>query len=188
MAERNVLSSLSVFTKFFISKDLFSNSLSIICALQPEYCFKNAFVSTPNRGPKGPIQNVSANCTRTWKQVASIRGLCPSNVLTALLGQPSCLVHQAKFVKVLFAFVKLQHPFYIFLGLAELLLILAHDVETNPGPDIEIHSYNARGLKEYEKLKRLLNYFNKTLSKHIGIVFLQETHLNQKDNLKMSLR
>jgi hypothetical protein len=57
-------------------------------------------------------------------------------------------------------------------------LILSNDVETNPGPSFNLVSYNARGLGEYAKLKRILNFVHKTKKKDFNVTFLQETHLN----------
>ncbi len=80
-------------------------------------------------------------------------------------------------------------------------IILAGDVELNPGPgqqqprskgddssnkgetqfnDIDIITYNCRGLKDYGKLKRLLNTCaNVIKNKPLSIIFLQETHLDR---------
>jgi len=66
------------------------------------------------------------------------------------------------------------------------LLALGNDVEPNPGPGIEIRSYNTRGMKDYEKTKRILNYLNRSLKTELGITFLQETHLGLKDDWRLN--
>jgi len=72
-----------------------------------------------------------------------------------------------------------------------LLLIKCGDIELNPGPDIplqtnktdskgKILTYNVRGLKDYNKLKRILNSCSKLISLNRNTVInLQETHLSQ---------
>ncbi len=65
------------------------------------------------------------------------------------------------------------------------LITTYDDVETNPGPTVEIRSYNTRGLKEYNKLKRLLNLLNKSLKAEIGVTFFQETHPTIKESTKL---
>jgi len=85
------------------------------------------------------------------------------------------------------------------------LLILAGDVETNPGPgettdrsgnqgqhvEIQIITYNARGLKDKLKLKRILNKCYGILKKKRDtFFFFQETHLGEEcmENLKFLWR
>ena len=56
-------------------------------------------------------------------------------------------------------------------------LLLAGDVEANPGPGISMITQNCRGLKKDSKLKQLLNRIYKD---HVDlnniIIALQETH------------
>jgi hypothetical protein len=83
----------------------------------------------------------------------------------------------------------------------KLRLILSNDVETNPGPtlgkssidkeiidsnNLFVATYNVRGCKNYHKLKRLTNIFNKLKFKENCVIALQETHLDKNDeqNLK----
>lgn len=83
-------------------------------------------------------------------------------------------------------------------------LLQSGDIESNPGPEderrqdkaagrgmshkslkqMEIITYNCRGLKEYKKLKRILNTFSGiTKKKPHSILLLQETHLgNEAEN------
>jgi exonuclease III len=71
------------------------------------------------------------------------------------------------------------------------LLLLAGDIETNPGPNkplISLNSFNARGLKDRLKLKRLLNTCHKLLNSNKDtIIFLQETHLEEHDRASLNL-
>ncbi len=66
-------------------------------------------------------------------------------------------------------------------------LLRCGDVEANPGPpsnkqSLSIITYNSRGLKDRNKLKRLLNTCHRTLSQNKNsIAFLQETHLEEDD-------
>jgi exonuclease III len=63
----------------------------------------------------------------------------------------------------------------------------SNDVELNPGPQnkakdvINIKSYNVRGLKDFQKQKRLFNYLNRNANKSLNVINLQETHFNLKD-------
>ena len=88
-------------------------------------------------------------------------------------------------------------------------ILLSGDIERNPGPEstgqqkdstgnwgkkknsfneIDIVTYNCRGLKDYKKLKRLLNTCSKILQKcRLGIVLLQETHLDRDGTKKLDL-
>ena len=73
--------------------------------------------------------------------------------------------------------------------------LLSGDVETNPGPqanpllvEMGIITYNARGLKDKLKLKRLLNTCYKILQKNKNyFIMLQETHLEQSDEDRLKL-
>jgi len=70
-------------------------------------------------------------------------------------------------------------------------LIQSGDVEPNPGPKgtiVEIMSYNARGLKNRLKLKRVLNSCHKLMAQNNNtIIFLQETHLELDDTKTVEL-
>ena len=86
-------------------------------------------------------------------------------------------------------------------------LMLAGDVESNPGPLdsrssavggktnstnernlIEIITYNCRGLRDYKKLKRVLNTCSGVVTKNkLNLVFLQETHLEQDANTRLGM-
>ena len=65
------------------------------------------------------------------------------------------------------------------------MILRSGDVESNPGPDSQIFkvsTYNARGMKNRLKLKRLLNTAYKLLSENSNtIICLQETHLELND-------
>jgi len=71
------------------------------------------------------------------------------------------------------------------------LLLRSGDVETNPGPEmvsvqLSIITYNIRGLKEYSKLKRVLNSCADLIKKNRNtIICLQETHLERSDENKI---
>ncbi len=68
---------------------------------------------------------------------------------------------------------------------------MSNDVETNPGPkynfnmankeNMSILTYNVRGCKNFNKLKRIMNYFLSTPFKNNCIINLQETHLNANE-------
>jgi len=65
-------------------------------------------------------------------------------------------------------------------------LLQSGDIESNPGPpqkhNVSISTYNARGLKNGLKLKRVLNSCYKIVSKNdCSMIFLQETHLEEMD-------
>jgi len=72
------------------------------------------------------------------------------------------------------------------------LILESGDVERNPGPvsgdkvNVRIVTYNIRGLKEYSKLKRVLNKCAGKLKENSNYVFnFQETHLGHKDENKL---
>jgi len=72
------------------------------------------------------------------------------------------------------------------------LISLSGDVEVNPGPvkarapTLEVITYNIRGLKEYNKLKRVLNKCAQIIGKNRNtIINLQETHLEKSDEQKI---
>ena len=69
-------------------------------------------------------------------------------------------------------------------------ILRAGDVERNPGPsgnqdsliEIAIITYNARGLKDKLKLKRILNKFHNLIKTNPNYIFMiQETHLDDKE-------
>ena len=68
------------------------------------------------------------------------------------------------------------------------LLLRSGDIESNPGPDtcsknnIQIRTYNARGLRCNLKLKRILNSCHKIIqSNPFAVLGFQETHLTKDD-------
>jgi len=74
------------------------------------------------------------------------------------------------------------------------LITLSGDVEENPGPDsgkqeyLSINSYNIRGLKEYSKLKRVLNKCAGMIKQNNNVLFnLQETHLSLEDKNRLEV-
>ncbi len=73
---------------------------------------------------------------------------------------------------------------------------MTNDVEQNPGPNynvLPVHdksnlivlSYNAQGIKKFNKLKRLNNFWHKLPFAKNVIINLQETHLPKKDKSKL---
>jgi len=79
-----------------------------------------------------------------------------------------------------------------------LILLMSGDVERNPGPGLvrkddtkqrlTIITYNVRGLKEYTKLKRVLNKCATLLkSNQNTVICLQETHLERGDENKIKI-
>ena len=66
-----------------------------------------------------------------------------------------------------------------------LIRILAGDIETNPGPKGKfiIGTYNVRGCKSYNKLKRLTTYLFKLKASSRFIFSLQETHVSENCSL-----
>ncbi len=76
----------------------------------------------------------------------------------------------------------------------EILLLRGGDIESNPGPGrvsesdkkITLITYNVRGLKEYTKLKRVLNSCAELIKTNRNtIICLQETHLERNDENKL---
>ena len=73
------------------------------------------------------------------------------------------------------------------------LRLLGGDIEVNPGPEpgkteVTVSSYNIRGLKEYSKLKRVLNKCAGKMSTCKNSIFqLQETHLEKVDENKIKV-
>jgi exonuclease III len=69
------------------------------------------------------------------------------------------------------------------------IITLSHDIETNPGPVSEyFQTHNVRGLKNYRKLKRVLNQAHVVNKHDLGIVCVQETHLDNGNQLKYMWR
>ena len=75
----------------------------------------------------------------------------------------------------------------------QLILLKCGDIERNPGPvncqksiSMQVITYNVRGLKEYSKLKRVLNSCAKIIKDNRNsIICLQETHLDRGDENKL---
>jgi len=81
------------------------------------------------------------------------------------------------------------------------LILQCGDIEKNPGPvhlrgtpnkethsPMEILTYNCRGLKDYKKLKRILNTCSASVKlKPLSIFFLQETHLDSNSIKKVNV-
>ena len=65
---------------------------------------------------------------------------------------------------------------------SKMLLKLAGDVESNPGPGITLVTQNSRGLKKESKLRQLINRIYKThkLTNSL-IISLQETHVEHSN-------
>ena len=135
----------------------------------------------------GHAPNIQAQSSSTmaWKQAPSTTcgGLDPHQALTVsqpcVGGQPRLLGNQEKTFSLNFTprpgnwagYPK--NTSYILL----IHLVVSNDVETNPGPIFEILNYNVRGLKDYHKTKRLLNYMHRIQKCEIGVAFIQETHI-----------
>jgi len=74
-------------------------------------------------------------------------------------------------------------------------LLMCGDVESNPGPEMKnqvttltVITYNVRGLKEYSKLKRVLNTCaGKIKNNKNTVICLQETHLERADENKLKV-
>ncbi len=64
---------------------------------------------------------------------------------------------------------------------------LANDVEKNPGPTICLQSHNVRGMKDYDKKKRILNQAHNLSKYDIGCIALQETHLDNTHKKTLDL-
>jgi exonuclease III len=77
-----------------------------------------------------------------------------------------------------------------------MLIMLSNDVESNPGPpckgpinigntsNLFVLTYNVQGLGNFNKLKRVINYFHKLPFKNNSIINLQETHLTSQNTIK----
>jgi exonuclease III len=76
------------------------------------------------------------------------------------------------------------------------LLVMAGDVESNPGPNppntndlvidknnLVICSYNVQGIGNFKKMKRVMNKLNKLPFRNNCIINLQETHFSDKTSL-----
>jgi len=75
-----------------------------------------------------------------------------------------------------------------------ILVLKSGDIETNPGPvkgnknTLKVITYNIRGLKEYSKLKRVLNKCAVIIGHNKNtIINLQETHLEDNDRNKIEI-
>ena len=126
---------------------------------------------------KERTSDVSMKCKETWKQVKSTTGPSPPQTLTAQCrkapGHQSLLVHQEKNF-VYYKIIKNKYNHF------SRILRLANDIETNPGPKVSIQMYNVRGLKEYNRTKKILNHFHPILRQGLGIAVIQETHLTEQ--------
>jgi hypothetical protein len=60
-------------------------------------------------------------------------------------------------------------------------ILLANDVETNPGPAIMLKTQNISGMKEYNKKKRILNLAHSINKYDMGFMALQETHITKEE-------
>ncbi len=140
---------------------------------------------------------------KTWKQVKSTRGLVPPQALQAqyrkVVGQISLLGHQE--IKLLYRIMKMEKINDLpdrgegedidkngteeYQKVKRHKILRSNDVETNPGPENIIASYNIRGMKDYNKTKRVLNYFNRFLKADTGIILLHETHINCDEARKL---
>ncbi len=97
------------------------------------------------------------------------------------LRQPRPLVRQGILLLSFFTYKSYNHIRCCIIN----HIVSSHDIESNPGPRMEILSNNVRGLKE--KTKRILNYMHKILRAEIGIAFIQETHTSTTENKKLDL-
>ena len=65
---------------------------------------------------------------------------------------------------------------------SKMLLKLAGDVESNPGPGITLVTQNSRGLKKESKLRQLINRIYKTHKLNNSLIIsLQETHIERSN-------
>ncbi len=77
--------------------------------------------------------------------------------------------------------------------LSKTLILQAGDVELNPGPEhkneeIRILTYNARGLKDKLKLKRILNRCYNLIKENVNtFILFQETHLEDSERASLGL-
>lgn len=113
----------------------------------------------------------------TWKQVKFELGLCPTQALYAHGLERG---HEQK-RPLDFQGQKFTSVFKLTYNYLKRLTILSNDVESNPGPNIAFRTYNVSGIKEYDKLKRVLNFCHKATKEWLGITVLQETHLGDPD-------
>ncbi len=77
------------------------------------------------------------------------------------------------------------------------MISLSGDVHLNPGPktyhvqdkkNLVVLTYNVQGLKNFKKLKRLNNFLHRLPFNKNVIIFLQETHLNEKEINKLNFQ
>jgi len=108
---------------------------------------------------------------------ASIIKISLSNDNNRYLGKLPILVNY--FNDLNFTFLKISKLFKLS------LLLKDGDIESNPGPQTQkvmVSTYNARGLKNRLKLKRVLNSCHKIVNGNKNaVIFLQETHLEEGD-------
>jgi exonuclease III len=64
------------------------------------------------------------------------------------------------------------------------LKLLQETVESNPGPHLDVLTYNCNGLRNQSKLKRLILKIQPMVEKG-AIIFLQETHIVSTDYLSL---
>ena len=69
-----------------------------------------------------------------------------------------------------------------------LIILKSNDVESNPGPlhavnktVLNVLTYNVNGLRDFNKLKRLNNYFHQLKDMASTVICLQETHFKMSD-------
>ena len=154
---------------------------------------------------QGNLEENVLEIIMTWKQVNFELGPSPTQALYAHglergHGHKMPLVYQGRQTSV---FLDSYNSYSIsnlyfhtkpprishtcFYDFARRKLILGNDVETNPGPKVVVKSFNVSGMKDYDKMKRILNYSHNLLKETIGIIILQETHLTKEDETRLNL-
>jgi hypothetical protein len=118
--------------------------------------------------------NVLSPSKETWKQVKNYRGLRPPQV-HGHHDLPRNREDNSIFPKIMNYYFRVK-------------ILISNDVESNPGPQIKIQSYNVRGLAEYNKLKRILNYVHNVKKSEINVWAFQETHLTKGNLLDVMWR
>jgi len=191
--ENRVLNVLEI-NKFYVS-----NSARLILFF-PQILGKTCLITAGEIRVSWQIAKVNNNKLKERNNPDKIIFKKPKTVKLSIYNE-SCV--ETKFASSVFQYKEAQaHD-----GSNEILL--SGDVELNPGPPVdgstgnknnhikgkknrktqmELITYNCRGLKEYKKLKRLLNTCaNITASNKMSIIFLQETHLDQEVERKLTL-
>ncbi len=135
---------------------------------------------------------VLEKCNTTWKQVNFELGPSPTQALYVhgherVHGHKQPLEPQGEPTSFLNDFYSYSQKCNSQYDYSNRKITLGNDVETNQGPKIIVKSYNVSGMKEYDKLKRVLNFGHKILKEWIGIFAIQETHLTQDDIAKLDL-